>query len=76
MLTHKGRMRAFRLMDQVGELRPGFLEDGTTEFRGPKPVTVSNTSSNTRRRSKRKKVTIDLSLKKDATRGDIHIVQQ
>ena len=76
MLTHKGIMRALRLMEQVGELRPGFLEDGATELRGPKPASVSTMSANTRTRSNRKKVTIDLSLEKDDKTGGIHIVQR
>lgn len=83
MLTKDEILKAARLMNQVGELRPGFLNDGAANIGGPDASHNSNSAlrqsratNRSRIRSTGKRVKVCLAFQEDPETGEIRIVQK
>jgi len=80
MLTRKQIKKASRLQQQVGELRPGYLKDGTSNFEGPASTKHSScalpkSKSRGKTGGRSAKVKVLLAFQEDPNTGEIRIVQ-
>ena len=84
MLTRQQIAKAARLMDQVGDLRPGFLLDGTRGVDGPTPVygsvssgapiePLSRTKKKVKSAHRSGSVKFSIELEKDPVSGEVRI---
>jgi len=80
MLTQKQIRKVARLMDQVGELRPGFVRDSDASLDGP--VSACQAAVSPRRRRPLKKTLLGKSVRvrtvfeTDAETGEVRVVQK
>jgi len=78
MLTRREINRVARLMDQVGELRPGFLQDGTSNLEGAvEPChSVGIMGKSSKNGSPKKTVRLHVSFETDEATGEIRVVRR
>ena len=80
MLTHEQIKQAARLMQQVGELRPGFLKDDTSALEGPEPRAGGTRGARPAKLGKTSRKTgktlkVRLVFHEDSETGDVQIVE-
>lgn len=76
MLTRREINKVARLMDQVGELRPGFLHDGASNLEGavePCHPVAANTKS---KRPKRNVVRMRVVFETDPATGEVRVIRR
>jgi hypothetical protein len=80
MLTQKQIQKVARLMEQVGELRPGFVHDSDANLDGavsacqPKVIVRKRKTAN--KNTKRKTVRVRVVYETDAETGEERLVQK
>lgn len=79
MLTHSRIRKAAKLMQQVGELRPGFLKEEASAIEGPfaQPGAVSppNRRSGVATRRKGRRLRVRLVFREDTETGEVQIIK-
>jgi hypothetical protein len=81
MLTHKQIQKVARLMDQVGELRPGFVHDSDANLDGAvsacqAAVTSRRPRSHKRKATGRTSVRVRTVFETDSETGEVRAVQK
>lgn len=75
MLTQSYINKISRLMDQVGELRPGFLHDGATPLEGSaEPCSSTGRNRRAKRNANGKTVQVNVVFETDKSTGEIRTV--
>lgn len=78
MLTHAYINKVARLMDQIGELRPGFLQDAATPLEGSMEPCSSVGGKRAQVRSSKgiRSVRVWVAFETDEATGEIRAVQK
>jgi hypothetical protein len=79
MLTQKEIAEVARLREQVGDLRPGFLQDGAGRLAGPTPAHASPAAAKRRKRRTRSasgSARVNFRYEVDRKTGGMHIVSK